>query len=203
MNKIAPNIQNKYNKNRMPSSNSFLSKNNCSSQPNVSFKGVNAVAQTAQNILKESDYELLKVFSQHYGNIGERLITKINKLTSNSRILKESSRFTKEQGALFIKDKKFSKSLIENIIFPVFNLPLYIASWGLKKVQAIPALKTGAEKLYKKPLFRIPRKLNELDAKTDMLKGMFEKTNSLITNFAKDKGPRFFWICEFIDICEK
>ena len=128
------------------------------------------------------------MFSQHYGNIGERLGQKVGKLVTSSEILKKSSRFALEEGALSIREKGLFKALVENIFFPVINLPLYTVSWVLKKAQNIPALKEGASSLYKKPLLRIPRKLNELDEKTDIIKGIFDKTKDTVAKFAKEKG---------------
>ncbi len=128
------------------------------------------------------------MFSQHYGNVGERLGQKVGKLVTSSEILNKSSRFSLEKGALSIHEKKFGQALIENVIFPFVNLPLYAASWALKKAQSIPALAAGAKKLYNKPLLRIPRKMNELDSKTDMIKGIFDKTQETVKNFAKEKG---------------
>lgn len=149
---------------------------------NISFKGAPAT------LITEADKQILNVFSQHYGNIGERLGQKVGKLVTSSDILKKSSRFSMEKGALSIKEKGIGQAIIENIVFPFVNLPLYAASWVLKKAQSVPALKEGAEKLYRKPLLRIPRKLNELDAKTDMLKGIFDKTQDTVAKFAKEKG---------------
>ncbi len=148
----------------------------------MSFKG------GAATIISEADRKILNVFSQHYGNVGERLGQKVGKLVTTSDILKRNSRFILEEGVSSIKPKTIGKSLVENIIFPFTMLPLYGVSWVLKRVQSIPALAKGAKKIYNKPLLRIPRKLNELDSKTDMIKGIFDKTKSVITNYAKEKG---------------
>ncbi len=147
----------------------------------VSFKG-------PATLITEADRKILNVFSQHYGNIGERLGQKIGKLVTSSEILKKSSRFSLEQGALSIREKKVGQALVENVLFPFVNLPLYAVSWVLKKVQSVPALKEGARRIYNKPILRIPRKLNELDAKTDSLKGIFDKTQDVVAKFAKEKG---------------
>ena len=64
---------------------------------------------------------------------------------------------------------------------------MYSASWVLKKAQSIPKIGNVARDLYNKPLLRIPRKLNELDSKTDILKGMYDKTSDIIRKFAKEK----------------
>lgn len=151
---------------------------------NPSFKGAE------RTIIKSAtDKAIMGVFSQHYGNIGDRVGEKIYKLTEESDIIRKSSRYSyNEEGALSITDKKVGRSLLENIVFPFVTLPLYGASAILKKAQKIPFLQDGAKELYNKPLLRIPRKLNEVDSKTDMLKGMFEKTKQTVDKFAKEKG---------------
>lgn len=183
MNTITPrlgNISQKYKQKR--NKNRTLSPNYQSNKSNISFKGGPAT------LISAADKEIMNVFSQHYGNIGERLGQKVGKLVSSSEILKRSSRFSLEQGARSIREKKVPQALLENVLFPFVNLPLYAVSWVLKKAQDIPSLKDSARKLYNKPLLRIPRKLNELDSKTDMLKGIFEKTEDVVKKFAKEKG---------------
>ena len=183
MNIITPksgNISTKY-KQRINTKRT-LSPNYPSNQSNISFKGGPAT------LISAADKEIMNVFSQHYGNIGERLGQKVGKLVTSSEILKRSSRFSLEQGARSIREKKIPQALIENVLFPFVNLPLYAVSWVLKRAQNIPSLKDGARRLYNKPLLRIPRKLNELDSKTDMLKGIFDKTQDVVKKFAKDKG---------------
>ena len=183
MNTITPrlgNISQKYKQKR--NKNRTLSPNYQSNKSNISFKGGPAT------LISAADKEIMNVFSQHYGNIGERLGQKVGKLVTSSEILKRSSRFSLEQGARSIREKKVPQALLENVLFPFVNLPLYAVSWVLKKAQNIPSLKDSARKLYNKPLLRIPRKLNELDSKTDMLKGIFEKTEDVVKKFAKEKG---------------
>ncbi len=148
----------------------------------ISFKGGPAT------LITEADRKILNVFSQHYGNIGERLGQKVGKLVTTSNILDKSSRFSMKEGALSIHEKGIGKSILENILFPFVNLPLYGASWVLKKAQSVPALKDWAKNLYNNPVLRIPRKLNELDSKTDMIKGIFDKTQEVVAKFAKEKG---------------
>ena len=155
----------------------------------VSFKGAPV------SVIKHAD-DLMEVFSQHYGNIGHRIGKKVEKLVTaedTSEILKKSSRFVKENGTLQIQDKGVLRSVGENLIFPFVNLPLYGASWGIKQAQKIApdAAKEGLEKIYKKPLLRVPRKLNELDSKTNQLKGIFEKTDDIVKKFAKKKEMEF------------
>ena len=149
----------------------------------LSFKG------SAETIITSwRDKALMSVFSQHYGNIGDRAGEKLYKLTSESEILQKSSRFAYKNGALYFIDKKAGRSLLEHIVFPFINLPLNAASMLLKKAQNFSSLKEGARTLYNKPFFRVSRKLNELDSKTDILKGIFEKTNNTVKAFAKEKG---------------
>ena len=154
----------------------------------VSFKGAPV------SVIKHAD-DLMEVFSQHYGNIGHRIGKKVEKLVTaedTSEILKKSSRFIQENGTLQIQDKGIARSLGENLVFPFVNLPLYGASWAIKQVQKIApdGAKEGLEKLYKKPLLRVPRKLNELDAKTNQLKGIFEKTDDIVKKFAEKKDMK-------------
>lgn len=129
------------------------------------------------NISAEASKQIMGVFSQHYGNIGDRLGQKINKLVTSSKILEKSSRISIKEGALSIREKSVIRGFGENLIFPFINLPLYAVSWVFKRFQSIPSMKDWARKIYDKPVLRIPRKLNELDEKTDMLKGMLEKNS--------------------------
>lgn len=148
----------------------------------VSFKGAPV------SLVTEADKKLLNVFSQHYGDIGERLGEKVGKLVTSSEILKKSSRFSLEKGAFSIQEKNIGRAIAESVIFPFVNLPLYGANWVVKKAQSIPGLEKGAKALYNKSLLRIPRKLNELDSKTDIIKGIFDKTQDVVGKFAKEKG---------------
>lgn len=150
---------------------------------NVSFKAVNPKA-----LLTTADDHILKVFSQHYGKAGTFLIDKTDDLIKESKILEKSSRFLSEKGKLAIKEKSIPASLLENIIFPFITLPLYAANWVIKKAQSVPFLKNGAEKLYNNALFRIPRKLNNLNESTNQLKGILGKTQSTVADFIKEKG---------------
>ena len=181
MNTITPKMVTITNKDNIKRTKSYI-KNYPPSNNVVSFKA------SPVTLITEADRQILNVFSQHYGNIGERLGQKVGKLVTSSEILKKSSRFKLEEGALSIREKGLFKALVEHIIFPIINLPLYGLSWLVKKAENISFLKKGAEKLYRKPLLRIPRKLNELDEKTDMLKGIFDKTKDTVTKFAKEKG---------------
>ncbi len=165
-----------------------------SKHTSLSFKGGNPAT-----LITEADRKILNVFSQHYGNVGERLGQKVGKLVTSSDILKKSSRFSLEEGALSIREKTNGRALLENVIFPFVNLPLYAGSWVLKKAQSIPALKNGAKNLYNKPVLRIPRKLNELDSKTDMLKGIFDKTQNTVKSFAEKKGVTPEYLIEQIN----
>ncbi len=156
---------------------------------NVSFKSLEkTAADGVKTLFTKADEPILEVFSQHYGNLAERLGKKVAKLSTSSEILNKSSRFKLEEGALSIKEKSVGKSFFENLLFPIINIPLYCASWVMKKAQSIPALKSGARKIYNKPLLRVPRKLNELDSKTDMIKGIFDKTQNTLDKFAQEKG---------------
>ena len=130
MNTITPKMVNISYKGKIKR-NSNLSKNNPLCKKAISFKGA------PTSLITEADRQILNVFSQHYGNIGERLGQKVGKLVTSSEILKKSSRFALEEGALSIREKGLFKALVENIFFPVINLPLYTVSWVLKKAQNI------------------------------------------------------------------
>ncbi|MCD7878522.1 MAG: hypothetical protein LUG16_01155, partial [Candidatus Gastranaerophilales bacterium] len=186
MNKIIPNIGNSVN-NRESMRRKMAQQpiNRITTPLNVSFKG-------AESLLPEAEQKILNVFSQNYGSIGQNIIQKVDKLTNSqnlkdktTQVLKKSSRFTIEQGALSIKEKSIWQSLAENVVFPIKSLPPYIGSWLLKKGESVPALKSTCENLYKKPIFRTPRKLNELNSKTDIIKGIFEKTQNIALDAAK------------------
>lgn len=150
---------------------------------NISFKAVNPKA-----LLTAADENILKVFSQHYGKAGTFLVDKTDDLIRESKVLEKSSRFFSEKGKMAIKEKSIPKSLLENIIFPFITLPLYAANWILKKAQSVPFLKNGAKNLYNKSLFRLPRKLNNLNESTNQLKGVLDKTQSSVAAFIKEKG---------------
>lgn len=157
--------------------------NNYKGMQNVSFRAANPKA-----LLTTADEHILKVFSQHYGKAGSFLIDKTDDLIKESKVLEKSSRFFQQNGHLAVKDKNIPTSLLENIIFPFITLPLYAANWIIKKAQSIPGLKNGAEKLYNKALFRIPRKLNNLNESTNQIKGILGKTQSTVESFIKEKG---------------
>lgn len=142
----------------------------------------------AATLIAKADEPIMDIFAQHYGNVGKRLGFKLGKLATESKILKKGSRFNLETGISSIKSKGPIRAFFEKIIFPVVTLPLYGASFVLKKVQNIPKAKDSARKIYNKPLIRIPRKLNEIDSKTDMIKGIYDKTEELINKFAKSKN---------------
>ena len=150
----------------------------------VSFKGANTIITAAR------DKNIIGVFTKHYGNIGENIgETLYNLKSSEFKIVRESSRFsTSGNGVLSIKDKNIGRSLIENILFPVISLPLHAANFLLKKAQNVPFLQNAAKNLYNRPLLRVHRELGELDTKTDILKGILDKTEKTITDFSKEKG---------------
>ena len=173
---------------------------------NPSFKGGGA----AVSLITKVDEPIFNVFAQHYGTIGKRIGEKVGKLATEKAggkfatgILQKSSRFSLEKGVSSIKEKSFFVSLIENIAFPFITLPLYGASWVLDKVKSMPTpqdapavLKKGINTVkhkakslyYEKPILRVPRKINELNEKTDILMGIKGKTESIIQKYAKEKG---------------
>lgn len=198
---ITSNLHNHPKQNKLKRFDNSINKSFSQNKP--SFKSaapvVSLISQTGK------DRQLADVFSQHYGKLADRLGEKLGKLaTSNSKLLQRSSRFSLKEGALSIKDKTLPRALLENIIFPVFQLPLYAGSWVLNKVRSIPvnpnaksmigkglsAVKKKANDLYGKALFRIPRKLNELDAKTNALDGIMKVTQKAINNAADKLGSK-------------
>ena len=177
-----------------------------SQPPSPSFKS------GAATIITQLDDPIFNIFAQNYGDIGARLGRKVGKLASQdagnklaTNILQKSSRFSLEKGVSSIKEKTFVTSFLETLAFPFVTLPLYGASWVLDKVKSIPtpqnaskgvknaisSITKKAENLYRKPLLRVPRKLNELNDKTDILMGIKGKTEQIIKKFADEKGRTF------------
>ena len=71
-------------------------------QNTPSFKNASVVSLISKT---GKDRQLADVFSQHYGSLADRLGEKLGKLaTSKSELLRKSSRFSLEKGALSIKD---------------------------------------------------------------------------------------------------
>lgn len=182
MNTITPNMGNISERRRIRRVSNPTAINPAEKQ--VSFKA----AVNPKALMSAADDHVLKVFSQHYGKAGSFLVDKADDLVRESKALERSSRFIQEKGNLAIKDKSIPRSLLENVIFPFVTLPLYAANWVIKKAQSVPFLKKGAEKLYDKPIFRNPRKINHLNETTNQLKGVLGKTRSTVENFIKEKG---------------
>lgn len=174
---------------------------------NPSFRG-NA-PEAVKSLITAADKDVFDIFSKHYGKITERMGEKVAKLATKdagnkfaTSLLKKNARFDLNIGVSSIKDKSIPAGLVESALFPFITLPLYGASWVLNKVKSIPTpqnasatitkgvnrVKNKASELYYKPLLRVPRKINELNDKTAILKGINGKTNEIIDNFAKKKG---------------
>lgn len=152
--------------------------------PKPSFKGIT----NAPTIITAADKQIMDVFSQNYGNIAERVGYKIGKLSTENQLMKKSSRFILEQGVSSIKDKSIPRGFVESVFFPIISLPFYAANWVLKKAQSIPNKKDSIRKIYNKPVFRVPRKLYELDEKTNIIKGIYGKTKETVEKCAKEHG---------------
>lgn len=159
-------------------------------QSNTSRKTSFKASVPSVNIITREEQKLFDIFSRNYGKISERVGAKLGKLASEKGILEKNSRFVIERGVSSIKPKSVGRSIVENAAFPITRLPLYAANWVLQKAKKVPGLKVGAEKLYSSSFFRVPRKLNELDEKTDIIKGMYDKTKEVVGKFAKEKGIR-------------
>ena len=177
-----------------------------SQPPSPSFKSGVAT------LITKVDDPIFDIFAKHYGDIGARIGRKVGKLATQdaggklaTNLIQKSSRFSLEKGVSSIKEKSIPASFFENLVFPFITLPLYGASWLLRKVQSIPTpqniskgakqsfskIKDKADKLYRKPLLRVPRKINELNEKTDILMGIKGKTEEVVKKFAKEKGLSF------------
>ena len=162
----------------------FKNSVNTHSHSNPTFKGV------SDTIISKADESIMNIFSQHYGDITPRIGRKIAKL-GNEKIIKSTARFDLEKGITSIKPKKIGASVLENVLFPFITMPLDIVSWILKKISLLkkfPIIQEKADKLYRKPLLRIPRKINELDQKTSIIKGMYDKTQQVVKDFAQEKN---------------
>ena len=194
MNTITPKVVNLTERKR----NQGISSKSINHPPSnsVSFKAL-PNATGIRKLMSEADDQVLKVFSKYYGDVSDRLVTKTNSLLNEgSELLKKNSRFAQDTaGNLVVKDKSIPKSLVENILFPFITLPLYGASWVLDKVRklslsgkGIDQIKDAADSLYKKAVLRIPRKINELNEKSNQLKGVFDKTRKTVGDFIKEKG---------------
>ena len=170
-------------------------------QTQMSFKG------SPETLITQADSKVLDVFKRYYGGISDRMGKKLATLVTppkpgdkiqselQSKALKLASRYDLSKGVTSIKEKTLPRSLAENIIFPIVTLPSYFGSWVLKKVQSIPgngkiitAIRDKATSIRDSFIFRVPRKINDMDALTDSLKGMFDKTTQLLTDFATEKG---------------
>ncbi|MBQ9246576.1 hypothetical protein IJ182_09950 [bacterium] len=158
-----------------------------------SFKG------DPTTLITQADEKVLNVFKQYYGNVAGRMGTKLatlitpnekksRLLNDQAHILSKKARYRLEDGVSKISDKNILTSIKENLIFPFITLPSYFGSWVLEKAQKVPSLRVSATKLRNQTIFRVPRKINDMDAMTDSLKGIYDKTKQLATSFAEEKG---------------
>lgn len=168
-------------------------------QNQVSFKGM-PNTQTLHKFMSEADEQVIDLFSKHYGTVSDRLVEKIDKLIDPSeKVISATSRIIKnpKTGNLQVKEKNIFKACIENLLFPFINIPLYSASWILAKIKDsnfsgkdIDKIKAKAANWYKEnPILRNPRKINELNEKSNQIQGVLDKTRELILDFIKKKGP--------------
>ena len=151
-------------------------------------KKAQARMQTKFNIVSASDAPVIQVFKKYYGPISDRVTGKVSDLYAEFADKKTfSPRFDIDKGITSIKEKGIFKSLFENIYFPIWTLPQWGASWGLKQAQKVSFLEDTATALYKNKKFRYARKLHELDEKTDILQGIYGKTKQLAGRFAETR----------------
>ena len=186
MNTIKPKVVNITERKRIQ--NSTNPNINHHQSKSVSFKaGINP--QKVVDLMSDADKEVLKLFSKHYKDVADRLITKSDTLiTQGNTLIKRSARFAQDDAKnLIVKDKSIPKSLLENVLFPFITLPLYAASWVVNKAKSIPVLSKKAGEWYKKSILRTPRKINELNEKSNQIKGVFEKTRKTVADFIKEK----------------
>ena len=176
--------------------NTKITKSTGLSHQATSFKG------GVQTLITQADKPIIDIFSKNYGDIAYRVGRKIGNLaTDKSPLLKLSAntRFNMEKGVASIKSKKIPALLAENIFI---SLPLYAVSWLVKK--SINLVELAGEKnvisekaknsitkflrnsLYDKAILRVPRKINDLNERTDILKGMYDKTKDIINKFVKE-----------------
>ena len=176
-----------------------LRKYNNTSPKNLSYHSSPSFKSDPTTIITQADEKVLNIFKQYYGNVsdrmGRKLVTLItpdpNKsklLNSQAEILKHKARYTLTDGVSKIKDKSILTSIRENLIFPFVTLPSYFGSWVLEKAKSVPSLNKIATKIRNSSIFRIPRKINDMDAMTDSLKGMYDKTKELLIKFATSNG---------------
>ncbi len=150
----------------------------------ASFKG-----GPITSLITESDKQIINIFGRFYGGVADRLGSKLASLSQESNIFKKNSRFVLENGVQSIKEKPAWKLFMESIIFPFTTMPRNIISKVLKTIQTNPKIKNEtikqkARELYKTPFLRIPRKLNDLDSKTNSLQGIYEKLTEAINVYA-------------------
>lgn len=155
---------------------------------NISFKGAKGGAAAVKSLISTADRGIMDVFSQHYGSIGDKVGERLATLAQSSDIIGKSSRFSLEKGALSIKEKGMGRAVVESAVFPFVTLPLELGNAAIKQAKKVPSLKSGAEKAAKNPLLKLQRHMSEVDTKTDILKGMYEKTKQTVEKFAKEKG---------------
>ena len=144
------------------------------------------VADELPTIISKLDEPIMEVFSRYYGNVGKRVGKKIGKIYTGTKKAPKVARFVFENGITTIREKNFFEAFKENVFFPVTKLPKWTANWFIKKAQGVDSLNETATKIYRSDFFRDSRKLHELDEKTDIIKGMYDKTQSLIEKFAAD-----------------
>ena len=152
---------------------SFSLKNN--SNKSVSFKGLTSYLYKVTPEYK--DYkELLKIASNDIDGVGQKLLENIKKHPkAASKIL-----INEEAGTIAFQEKKFLKLLFDSATFPVREMPIMIKDFGVKMLAKVKIIKQP-EKYLSPP---------NIDEQVNMLKGIVDKTNSLVGKHLVDNPDK-------------
>lgn len=140
------------------------------------------------SIVSELDKPIIDTFKKFYGPVSDRVVGKIDKIYHEYAKKGLRPRFNIQKGITSVREKTFGEAIAENALFPVTKIPKWTASWVVKQAGRIKGLEEPAKEIYRSDFLRKSRKLHELDEKTDILKGIYEKTSILLDDFAKKNG---------------
>ncbi len=164
------------------SSNPGFSSN--SQKSNVSFKGLNLLKFYKEPVVYENYRKLLDIASNDLGEAGNKLIKELEGFLepSNPHFNKVSKRLSidKATGTIAFKDKSFLKLVMDSALFPVVEMPVLIKDFGVKL-------------LSKAKIIKHPEKYlsgHNIDEQVNILKGVINKTNSLVGKYIVDQGKK-------------
>ena len=140
------------------------------------------------SIIAKVDEPVMDVFKKFYGPVSDRVAGKIDKIYHQYAKKGLRPRFDINKGISSIRNKGVPEAIVENLLFPFTKIPKWAASWGVKQAGRIKALEEPAKEIYRSEFLRKSRKFHELDEKTDIIKGIYEKTSSLLEDFSKKNG---------------